>query len=157
METRHPADQTRPNKRYINQAANRQHIIDAATILFHQVGYEDATIRAIAKRAGLSTGAIFSNFKDKADLWTHITKLPPPADGSLYRASRDMLTTLVKAAEQFRFYEQQHREKAGLPSSPGRKADTLRKADVNARFATEIEALVQNATTPLPFEKAHAG
>ncbi len=54
------------------QAANvrtRQKVLDAARGLFAERGYEPATIRDIAKSAGMSTGAVFANFQDKAELF----------------------------------------------------------------------------------------
>ena len=43
--------------------------MDAARALFSERGYEAATIRDIAKGAGMSTGAVFANFQDKAELF----------------------------------------------------------------------------------------
>src|SRR5690606_38447944 len=37
--------------------------------LFAERGYDAATIRDIAKGAGMSTGAVFANFQDKAELF----------------------------------------------------------------------------------------
>jgi AcrR family transcriptional regulator len=41
----------------------------AARALFAERGYEPATIRDIARGAGMSTGAVFANFRDKAELF----------------------------------------------------------------------------------------
>jgi AcrR family transcriptional regulator len=41
----------------------------AARTLFSEHGYEAATIRDIARAAGMSTGAVFANFQDKSDLF----------------------------------------------------------------------------------------
>ena len=41
----------------------------AARALFAEHGYESATIREIARAAGMSTGAVFANFQDKAELF----------------------------------------------------------------------------------------
>ncbi len=38
-------------------------------MLFAERGYDAATIRDIAKGAGMSTGAVFANFQDKAELF----------------------------------------------------------------------------------------
>lgn len=47
----------------------RQKVLDAARALFAERGYDPATIRDIAKGAGMSTGAVFANFQDKAELF----------------------------------------------------------------------------------------
>lgn len=46
----------------------RQRLLDAAAEVFATEGYAGAGISAIARRAGLSTGAIYSNYRSKAEL-----------------------------------------------------------------------------------------
>jgi len=46
----------------------RQRILDAATRVFAEKGFEYATISEIAKEAGMSTGLIYSYFKNKMDV-----------------------------------------------------------------------------------------
>ncbi len=48
---------------------NRQKILDSAMTLFRERGYEAATLRDIARGAGLSTGALFANFNDKTEIF----------------------------------------------------------------------------------------
>lgn len=54
------------------QELSRQKILTAALGLFREVGFERATMRAIAAAAGLSTGALFANFNDKVDIFLHV-------------------------------------------------------------------------------------
>src|SRR5438477_9063647 len=46
----------------------RDRLLDAAADVFAEQGYDRARVQDIARRAGLSTGAIYANFRDKADL-----------------------------------------------------------------------------------------
>src|SRR5581483_3785834 len=46
----------------------RQRLLDAATQVFAEVGYDGARVQEIARRAGLTTGAIYGKFRDKAEL-----------------------------------------------------------------------------------------
>lgn len=50
----------------------RQEILDAAGRLLHKAGNPDeVSLRAIAREAGITPGAVYSHFKDKAELmWT---------------------------------------------------------------------------------------
>lgn len=48
--------------------ATRQRLIEAAAEVFAEKGYERAGVAEIARRAGLTTGAIYSNFTGKAEL-----------------------------------------------------------------------------------------
>jgi AcrR family transcriptional regulator len=51
------------------QQQTRAAIIDAAATLFAEHGVEGTSMEAIARHAGLTQGAIYSNFAGKADLW----------------------------------------------------------------------------------------
>ena len=61
--------QPRLNRRQAAKVRTRQKVLEAARGLFAERGYEPATIRDIAKGAGMSTGAVFANFQDKAELF----------------------------------------------------------------------------------------
>lgn len=61
-----------PNRRVLSKIRTRRKVMDAARSLFTERGYEAATIRDIARHAGMSTGAVFANFTDKADLFEAI-------------------------------------------------------------------------------------
>jgi AcrR family transcriptional regulator len=47
----------------------RQHLLDAAAIVFTRDGFHGATIEDIAATAGFTKGAVYSNFKNKDDLF----------------------------------------------------------------------------------------
>lgn len=46
----------------------RERLVEAATAVFAERGYDGARVGDIARRAGLTTGAIYSNFSGKAQL-----------------------------------------------------------------------------------------
>jgi len=50
----------------------RQEVADAAFDLFLKEGFHRTTTRDIARRAGVSAGAVFTYFKDKEDILLHI-------------------------------------------------------------------------------------
>ena len=68
-ESQSEAETPRLNRRQAAKVRTRQKVLDAARQLFAERGYEPATIRDIAKGAGMSTGAVFANFQDKAELF----------------------------------------------------------------------------------------
>jgi AcrR family transcriptional regulator len=72
-------DTGRPNQRAMAKQRTREKILSAATTLFSERGYEGATIRDIAKAAGMSTGAVFASFADKSDLFGEIVALEQQA------------------------------------------------------------------------------
>ena len=61
-----------PTRRALAKQQTRAKVLAAARRLFSEQGYEGATIRDIAAAAGMSTGAVFANFSDKADLFRDI-------------------------------------------------------------------------------------
>ena len=52
----------------VSQDTTRQRLLDAATEVFLEKGYEGTRVAEVARRAGLTTGAIYGNFESKADL-----------------------------------------------------------------------------------------
>ena len=47
-------------------------MLDAARELFEEVGYDEATIRAIARRAGVSVGSVFTSFSSKSHVLSEV-------------------------------------------------------------------------------------
>src|SRR4029077_5066049 len=64
----------------------RARLLEAARSLIREKGYEHATLEAIAERAGMTTGAIYGNFKNRDELlislgqtyWAPIKPQVPP-------------------------------------------------------------------------------
>ena len=54
--------------RQLSKQATRERVLHAAGDLFDEVGYDDAAIREIARRAGVSVGSVFTTFGGKADI-----------------------------------------------------------------------------------------
>gem|GEM_PF-5007436 len=77
-----------PNKREQSKAKTRAKILAAAQKLWGEPGtYETATIRDIARAAGMSTGAIFVNWNGKDALWLEAMGYPAPRDCAKVRAA----------------------------------------------------------------------
>lgn len=80
------------SKRAQGAAINRQRLIDAARPIMLAEAYDAYDIRRLAREAGLSTGAIFSNWPGKAAFYEDVVGFPPPwrpisaamKDGRLY-------------------------------------------------------------------------
>lgn len=59
-------------------ALTRTKVMEAATRLFKECGFEAVTMREIAAAAGLSTGALFHHTTGKEDLWAQALGLSRP-------------------------------------------------------------------------------
>ncbi|MFE0252395.1 TetR family transcriptional regulator [Streptomyces sp. NPDC059010] len=70
----------------------RDRLIEAAVLEFGEQGYDRARVQDIARRAGLSTGAIYGNFRNKADL------LAEAVDRGLAAAARKLMEALDRGA-----------------------------------------------------------
>lgn len=64
--------------RQVRKAGTRTRITEAARPMFVAKGYAAVTIRDVAKAVGMSTGAVFANFVDKAHLYATCTGRDPP-------------------------------------------------------------------------------
>src|SRR5881396_2434576 len=51
------------------RAMTRQHLLDAAAIVFTRNGFHGSTLDEVASTAGFTKGAVYSNFKSKDDLF----------------------------------------------------------------------------------------
>jgi len=58
--------------REARKQATRQRVLDAARALFEEVGYDEATIRVIARRAGVSVGSVFTSFSSKSHVLSEV-------------------------------------------------------------------------------------
>jgi len=78
----------RRNPRGLAKQRSRELIMASARRLFAELGYDGATVRGIASAAGLTTGAVFASFADKAGLFCAVVA-----------AERDALLEVMRASE----------------------------------------------------------
>ena len=81
--------------RVARKQATRERVLTAAKALFDEIGYEAATVRMIAGRAGVATGSVFTTFASKLEilrevmedrleaLYADIEKVTPHLRGSV--------------------------------------------------------------------------
>tara|TARA_R110002124_G_scaffold173690_5_gene341358 strand:+ start:20194 stop:20745 length:552 start_codon:yes stop_codon:yes gene_type:complete len=133
------------NRRQTAKAATRAKALAAAWHLFLNSGYFDTSLRNIATRMGMSTGAVFANFQDKETLWREAVGGPAPdprlaeelAILTALRADWDWLfrrkgTTFLAAIS-----SPDYSPMNGRGVSYGGGGDTPAEAIRNARFAAE--------------------
>jgi AcrR family transcriptional regulator len=61
-----------PLKPERRRAMTREHLLDAAAIVFARNGFHGSTLDEVATTAGFSKGAVYSNFKSKDDLFLEL-------------------------------------------------------------------------------------
>lgn len=85
-----------------NQQRTRARVLAAARDEFTDRGYRDAKIDAIAERAGLTRGAVYSNFPGKRALYFAVLvdeaeRLPAPVPAQPGRTAREALGAFARA------------------------------------------------------------
>jgi AcrR family transcriptional regulator len=81
------------------RAMTRQHLLDAAAIVFARNGFHGSTLDEVATTAGFSKGAVYSNFKSKDDLF--LALLDDRIDRQFAVVSEILETGSHEKAEQF--------------------------------------------------------
>ena len=81
-----------PGIRARRQLETRRRITESATAIFHEVGYEAATMRAIAARANVATGTLFLHAPEKRSLLLMVL------NNELERAGERAFATLDRSA-----------------------------------------------------------
>jgi AcrR family transcriptional regulator len=66
-----------PTTRQVAKAGTRAKVIEAARVCFGTLGYERATIRDIARKVEMSTGAVFASLSGKIELYSAVYGHPP--------------------------------------------------------------------------------
>jgi AcrR family transcriptional regulator len=88
------------------QHQTRRRLLDAATRVFARRGYQQATLEEIAKEAGFTIGAVYSNFSGKEELFLALADKEVEQRVAEIRAVADAAERGdqpgVEAAEQFR-------------------------------------------------------
>jgi AcrR family transcriptional regulator len=81
------------------RAMTREHLLEAAAIVFARDGFYAATLDDVASTAGFTKGAVYSNFKSKDDLF--LALLDQRIDRQLAVVSEVLEGGSHEAAEQF--------------------------------------------------------
>jgi AcrR family transcriptional regulator len=113
-----------------------QGIIEVATQLYLQGGYENVTMAAVASAAGLSEGTLYNYFRDKQDLQLRVSLTAfeghtqaaekAVADSKSLREGLERLIAielrlLIRAKELFLVWLREMRTSSGYPQSEARK------------------------------------
>lgn len=148
------------SRRTLAKLRTRQALISAAKALFTAHGYAEATVRGIAKATGMSTGAVFANFNDKADLFAEVLANDHEAlNSSLEEAAAAsgpavaVLTglyarayafhlaqlPLVQAAQAYAWTETAHRDRTEASQAPALTRRILAAAVARGELAADLD------------------
>ena len=75
--------------------ATKQHLLELAIVEFLKKGYSEASVRNIAKTAGLTTGAVFRYYPDKAALFDALVSEAADTLMNQFKAAQDAHFDLI--------------------------------------------------------------
>ena len=73
-----------PSLREEHKRLTRNRLVDAAVAVFEEVGFEEATVEQIVRRAGTTRSTFYLHFKAKEDLYHAINQRIEPAGALVY-------------------------------------------------------------------------
>jgi TetR/AcrR family transcriptional regulator, repressor for uid operon len=114
-----------------------QRLVEAAAAVFAKKGYDGATVAEIARRAGLTTGAIYSRFTGKAEL------LAAAVQDSVPEQFRVLFAESVPAGRVPDILQAVGTQLVSCPSTG--QTDLLLEAVVAGRRDPEVAAVVRDA------------
>src|SRR5579872_229984 len=74
-----PSPSSRRKPKGDKRQRTRAKLLEAARQLVRENGYEHTTLEAVAKRAGMTTGAIYGNFRNREELFVALGQAYWPA------------------------------------------------------------------------------
>lgn len=139
----------------------RRRILDSASQLFPRRGFDAVSIDELMQHAGLTRGAFYHHFKDKADLYAeailHATGSSPIAAASSNDTATDWLDEILDV-----YLSQTHIDNADFPcplaflvTDIGNRETSSRNAYTRA-YARLVDALTSQLETKAPGENRNA-
>jgi AcrR family transcriptional regulator len=125
----------------------RARLVEAAADVFSEQGYERARVQDIARAAGLTTGAIYANFRDKADLLVAAIALGGD------RVKREVAAAARQGRSAIELYELMARALGGTRTRGRRRL--LSEALAAARRDRDVARRVRALVTGIEDELAH--
>jgi AcrR family transcriptional regulator len=148
MSTEPPVSKRRGRPRGDKRADTRAKLVEAAIALIREQGYEGTTLAAVAERAGMTTGAIYGNFKNRTDLLMAVAEVkggPIPArlwPGMSFReAMRSQAEAVIEAMPQ---------RHAAMVGTLGFHIQTLTHEDLRQRVLSETAEIYRQVAEGLP-------
>ena len=145
------------SRRAASKSQTREKILAAGKRLFSKVGYERATIRDIAAEAGMSTGAVFTSFSGKFELFGELVVVDR-ADTyeTIRRALERKLENLEAQVDELLFAVFESAYRRGVGHLPFLQ-ETMSAAWSSDRGAEVRERLARNPVTELIARALEAG
>jgi AcrR family transcriptional regulator len=132
-------DNARRRPKGDKRARTRAKLIDATRALIREKGYERTTLSAVAQRAGMTSGAIYGNFKNKEELFMAVAEIAGAPIRPIIKPGMNFAEIMHAMAE------------AVIAALPQRRASIVGALGFHAYALThpEFQARVVAATTEI--------
>ena len=137
------------------RARTRAALVDAARQIIREQGYDALTLAAVAERAGMTTGAIYGNFRNRTDLLMAIAEVsgaPIIAKTWPGMSVRELMRSTAEAV-----IEALPQRRAAMVGTLGFHIQTLTHEDLRARAIAETAEIYRRIATAtlqlIPAEK----
>lgn len=141
----------RAQRRRQHDSLSREHILDAAELVFAEKGFHEATLKEIAEQAEFSVGALYGFFEGKDDLFAKVIERRGSAIVTIIEdavggtgSATEKLHALVDA--QFRYFRDHHRFYLLLQRTIGASWWNLKAGLDEASFERYRKAIALEAT-----------
>jgi len=91
----------KPSLREQQKASSRERFLDAAVVVFKEVGFRNATVDQIVNEAGASRATFYLHFKDKTSLAAGLARRLTPRAKEQFEALSRMNSPSVQALEKW--------------------------------------------------------
>lgn len=133
-------------------AANRERLLDIASRLFRERGFDNVSVAEIMQEAGLTHGGFYGHFASKEALAAEAATHALLQTANRWRATLESRGTAGLERIVDAYLSQQHRDQPGKGCAIAALGpDVARQADpVRAAFAAQLESLVGALSDFLP-------
>ena len=135
-----PRRRPKGDKRVRTRAA----LVDAARQIIREQGYDALTLAAVAERAGMTTGAIYGNFKNRTDLLMAVAEVsgaPIMARNWPGMSFRELMRSLAEAV-----IEALPQRRAAMVGTLGFHIQSLTHEDLRERSNAETRQIYERFT-----------
>ena len=130
------------------RARTRTALVDAARAIIREQGYDALTLAAVAERAGMTTGAIYGNFRNRTDLLMAVAEVsgaPIVAKTWPGMSFRELMRSLAEAV-----IEALPQRRAAMVGTLGFHIQTLTHEDLRERAIAETREIYRRMAVATP-------
>ena len=130
------------------RARTRTALVDAARAIIREQGYDALTLAAVAERAGMTTGALYGNFRNRTDLLMAVAEVsgaPIVAKTWPGMSFRELMRSLAEAV-----IEALPQRRAAMVGTLGFHIQTLTHEDLRERAIAETREIYRRMAVATP-------